>query len=74
MITEHSLVVLNEDRAANGLHRGDVGSVVFVHNDGEAYEVEFVDGAGTTVSLVTLESDAIRSLAPGEMLHTRRRD
>jgi hypothetical protein len=74
MITEHSIVVLNHDRSDDGLHAGDVGAIVFVHGDGAAYEVEFVDGDGSTVALVILDGNEIRSLAPGELLHARRRD
>ena len=74
MLAEHSIVVLNSDLPDSGLHAGDVGAIVHVHSQGKAYEVEFVDGDGTTVALLTLEFDAIRPLEPGEMLHTRRRD
>jgi hypothetical protein len=74
MITEHSLVVLNKDRAADGLFAGDVGAVVAVYADGKAYEVEFVDGVGTTVALVTLEASEVRLIEAGELLHTRKCD
>ena len=36
MITEHSMVVLNEDRIADGLSEGDVGAVVHIHGGGQA--------------------------------------
>ena len=74
MLPEHSIVVLNSDLPESGLHAGDVGAIVHVHRQGTTYEVEFVDGDGTTVALLTLDSDTIRPLEPGEMLHTRRRD
>ena len=74
MLAEHSLVVLNSDLPDSGLYAGDVGAIVHVHRQGTAFEVEFIDGDGTTVALLTLNSDAIRALEPGEMLHTRRRD
>ena len=73
MITEHSMVVLNDARTADGLHAGDVGAVVHVYAEGKAYEVEFVDGDGTTVALLTLEAADIRPIEAGELLHTRRR-
>jgi uncharacterized protein DUF4926 len=73
MITEHSTVVLVHDLPDAGLTAGDVGAVVFVHHEGKAYEVEFVDGDGTTVALVTLNSDEVRSLVSGELLHARKR-
>ena len=74
MIAEHSLVVLNRDLVSEGLSAGDIGAVVFVHRQDEAYEVEFVDGDGSTIALVTLKADDVRHLAPGELLHARRRN
>lgn len=73
MIAEHSMVVLNRDRAADGLHVGDVGAVVHVYENGKAYEVEFVAGDGATVALLTLEPQEVRLIEAGEVLHTRRR-
>lgn len=74
MLAEHSIVVLNSDFPDAGLHAGDVGAIVHVHAQGKAYEVEFVDGDGTTIALMTLQANEIRSIGPGELLHTRRRD
>lgn len=74
MFVEHSMVVLNRDLAESGLHAGDVGAIVHVYGQGGAYEVEFVDGGGTTVALVTLGSSDVRPLATGELLHARRRE
>ena len=74
MLAEHSIVVLNSDIPDAGLNAGDVGAIVHVHDQGKAYEVEFVDGDGTTIALMTLEANEIRPIGPGEMLHTRRRD
>ncbi|MFN0196874.1 MAG: DUF4926 domain-containing protein [Planctomycetaceae bacterium] len=73
MISEHSIVVLNQDHIADGLYAGDVGAIVHIYSNGKAYEVEFVDGDGTTVALLTLEADDVRSIKAGELLHTRRR-
>ena len=56
-----------------GLHSGDVGAIVQVHGDGKAYEVEFVDVDGTTIALLTLDAEEVRPIAPGELLHARRR-
>jgi len=74
MLAEHSIVVLNRDVPESGLHRGDVGAVVHVYRQGAAYEVEFVDGDGTTIALMTLDSNDVRPIGHGELLHTRRRD
>lgn len=73
MLTEHSMVVLNCDLPDKGLHTGDVGAIVHAYRKGDAFEVEFVDGDGTTIAVLTLDSDDIRPMEPGELLHTRRR-
>jgi hypothetical protein len=72
MISEHSLVVLDCDPPHDKLNRGDVGTVVYVYKGGRGYEVEFVDGAGRTVALVTVGADDVRPIEAGELLHARR--
>lgn len=72
MIAEHSLVVLDCDPPHEKLHRGDVGTVVHVYKGGRGYEVEFVDGGGRTVALVTVGTDDVRPIESGELLHARR--
>jgi len=74
MLAEHSLVVLTRDIPESGLYAGDVGAIVHIYGQGAAYEVEFVDGDGTTIALVTLKSESVRPVGSGELLHTRRRD
>ena len=71
MIAEHSLVVLDCSPQHEKLNRGDVGTVVHVYRDGAAYEVEFVDGGGATIALVTVEAKDVRRIMPGEVLHAR---
>lgn len=71
MIAEHSLVVLDCEPPHEKLNRGDVGAVVHVYKDGCGYEVEFVDGGGQTVALVTVGADDVRPIAAGERLHAR---
>ena len=73
MLTEHSIVVLNRDLTDAGLHAGDVGAIVHVYGAGTAYEVEFVDGDGTTIAVKTLDSADVRPIGAGELLHARRR-
>ena len=71
MIAEHSLVVLDCDPPHSKLNRGDVGTVVHVYKNGAGYEVEFVDGGGHTVALVTVGSQDVRPIKSGELLHAR---
>ncbi len=72
MIAEHSLVVLDCDPPHEMLHRGDVGTVVHAYTGGRGYEVEFVDGSGHTVALITVDAADVRPIGPGELLHARR--
>lgn len=50
---------------------GDVGTVVFVHRGGEAYEVEFLTRGGRTIAVLTLEADDIRPIGNDDLLHVR---
>jgi hypothetical protein len=72
MIAEHSLVVLDAEPPHEKLTRGGVGTVVHVYKDGKGYEVEFVDGGGHAVALVTVGPDEVRPIKAGELLHTRK--
>jgi hypothetical protein len=58
-IREQDAVALTRDVPAHGLKRGDVGTAVLVHGNGEAFEVEFVGYDGRTVALLTLERDQV---------------
>ena len=48
------VVALLEDRPKNGLASGQVGTVVEVYPP-DAFEVEFLDSEGRTISLLTLK-------------------
>jgi hypothetical protein len=71
MITELDIVVLTKSLPEHGLEKGDVGSVVHVFGQGEAYEVEFVTLKGETAALVTLTSSEVRSVGKMDLLHVR---
>lgn len=60
MIEEHSSVVLTEDIPAAALLAGDVGIVVHIHQNGAAYEVEFLTIAGDNRAIVTLNPQQLR--------------
>ena len=70
-MNEHDLVVLNRDLPEHGLTEGDVGTIVHVYTDGEAYEVEFVLASGETVAVLTLEAGDLRPRSGREILHSR---
>jgi hypothetical protein len=71
MMKEHSLVVLDRDSAHEKLSRGDIGTIVHIYEGGKGYEVEFVDGSGHPVALITLDAADVRPIGPDELLHVR---
>jgi len=71
MIEEHERVVLTISVPEEGLEPGDVGTVVHVYRDGQAYEVEFVALDGHTAAVVTLEALQVRPVSHREITHAR---
>jgi hypothetical protein len=63
MINEHDCVVLTLDLAQEGLQAGDIGTVVHIHPDAPAYEVEFMTLAGETLAVVTLSPTQLHPIA-----------
>jgi len=71
MIRERERVVLTAAVPTDGLEPGDVGTVVHVHKDGRAYEVEFLTLDGHTAAVVTLEASQVRPVRHREITHAR---
>lgn len=71
MIREHERVVLTEAAPQAGLVPGDVGTVVHIYPDGQAYEVEFVALDGHTNAVVTMEAGQVRPVTRRDMTHAR---
>jgi len=71
MIKEHDRVVLTKAIPDQGLTAGDVGTVVHVHKNGEAFEVEFLTLHEETVALATLEASQVRPVQKREITHAR---
>lgn len=71
MIKEHERVVLKVPVPAEGLESGDVGTVVHIYKDGQAYEVEFITLDGKTAAVVTLEAAQVRPIRQREITHAR---
>lgn len=71
MIREHDMAVLTSDIPDERLVAGDVGTVVHVHRDGTAYEVEFMTLDGETVAVVTVEAGQARPVRRRELPHAR---
>ena len=58
------VVVMNTDLPAQGLKRGDLGTVVDIYGP-DALEVEFVTASGRTQALITLKPSDIREVGDG---------
>ncbi len=71
MIKDHERVVLTVAVPDESLEPGDVGTVVHIYRDGEAYEVEFVALDGHTAAVATLEASQIRPVSSREITHAR---
>ncbi len=71
MIKEHDRIVLLKDSPEDGLQAGDVGTVVHIHRQGEAFEVEFMTLDGGTVAVITLLSSQIRAVSKRDITHVR---
>lgn len=71
MINDLDTVALLRDVPEYGLAKGDLGTVVHVYTDGKAYEVEFINLAGDTIGVVTLEKEDVRPTTEREIAHAR---
>ena len=70
-IKEHDCVVLTKNLPEENLEAGDVGTVVHIHKNGVAYEVEFVTLAGSTVAVATIEASDLRPVGKRDLSHVR---
>jgi hypothetical protein len=71
MIEEYADAILTENLGSHGLEAGDIGTVVMVHDQGAAYEVEFSTLAGETLAVLTLTAAQVRPAAADEIPHVR---
>ena len=70
-MTEHERIVLTKSFPEYGLQVGDVGTIVHVYGEAQAFEVEFVALTGKTVAVVTVPSDQARTAREDEITHAR---
>lgn len=71
MIREHERIVLTSDLPKDGLKSGDVGTVVHIHGDGEAFEVEFFTLDGETAAVATVLRSQARPVSNRDITHAR---
>jgi hypothetical protein len=62
--------ILTTDVPEEGLHAGDVGTIVEEHrlpgSNSPGYSVEFFDMTGRTVAVVTIPADSLREPTPAD--------
>jgi hypothetical protein len=63
--------VLTTDLSEYRLKKGDIGTVVLVHQGGKGYEVEFVTLDGETVAVVSLFDTQLRPIGHREIAQAR---
>ena len=66
MIKEFDTAALTRDLEGTHLKKGDLGTVVDIFADGNAYMVEFVLQTGFTAALEDLNASDVRPLNEGE--------
>ena len=71
MIREHERIILTSDLSKDGLQSGDVGTVVHIHGDGEAFEVEFFILDGETAAVATVLRSQVRPVSNRDITHAR---
>ncbi len=71
MIKEHNRVVLLKDIKEEGLKAGDVGTVVHIYRQGEAFEVEFMTLDGGTIAVATLSASYVRPVSNRDITHEK---
>ena len=71
VIAEHERIVLTGDLPEEDLKAGDVGTVVFVHENGKAYEVEFFTLDGSTAAVATISANQVRPISQRDLVHAR---
>ena len=71
MIREYDCIVLTQNLLEEGLQAGDEGTVVHIHEDGAAYEVEFMTLTGQTVAVATVLPSQLRPVNSHDLSHVR---
>ncbi|MDP2662725.1 MAG: DUF4926 domain-containing protein [Dehalococcoidia bacterium] len=71
MFKEHDRVVLTTELPEERLATGDVGAIVHIHRQGEAFEVEFLALDGHTVAVATVTASQLRPVTTRDITHAR---
>ena len=71
MHKEHDRVVLTDDISEKRLKSGDVGTIVHVYPDADAFTVEFLTLDGYTEAVAHVRGDQIRPVSKSDITHAR---
>ena len=71
MIRELDTVVLTTDLAEHGLEAGDTGTLALIHENDEAFKVEFVILDGETIAVTTRRASQVRPIDRVEIASAR---
>ena len=71
MLKEHDRVVLTTALPKEGLQAGDVGVIVHMYRQGQAFEVEFFALDGNTIAVATVQSSDLRPVTDRDISHAR---
>jgi hypothetical protein len=71
MFKEHDCVVLTSELPSEGLLSGDLGTVVHIHGNAAAYEVEFATLTGKTITIATVLPSQCRPIGHRDINHVR---
>jgi hypothetical protein len=72
MFKGHERVILTNDVPEEGLKAGDVGAIVHIHQQGAAFEVEFLTLDGETAAIATVPASQVRPVTNLDITHARR--
>lgn len=61
MIKELERIYLLADLAGTAFVKGDVGTVVYIYPDNQAYEIEFFALDGSTLGVETIRANQVKS-------------
>ena len=71
MFKEHDRIVLTTDISQEGLKSGDVGTIVHIYPQREAFDVEFLTLDGDTAAIATVLPSQVRPVTNKDITHAR---
>lgn len=71
MLKEHDRIVLTSDIPEESLKAGDVGTIVHVYENGNAFEIELLALDGHTAAIATVPASQVRSVTARDITHAR---